>query len=403
MKALQPILPPSPFSKMQLRLVGLMWVTGILSGYAVAQTVNTLPFSRVTFGLSEGQMGFVLGVARVGALGALGFSAYGDRRGRRGPFLVALVVLFTSTGITALTQTPLQYSLAQSSARLGATAAGVLAVVLLAETLDPSNRAYGISLYGAGASFGAGLALVALPAARLGPDAWRWLFASGVVGLAIVPFVARFVNESPAFRTPTQSRSVFSSLVSSSFWILGLVYFLSASFTAVVAAFSTERLISDVGMTPLGASAVLLTGGTLGGIGFLVGGRLADVWGRRPSASFALSLGLIGGLGLYHLTQPVLITVAVAIGAFGTFSAIGPLGAQRAELFSTDVRTSAGVWLNNLGVAGAVIGLGLGPLTIDRIGLAPTVTLLGVAMLGAALAVMLLPETRGRPIDVMAG
>ena len=96
-------------------------------------------------------------------------------------------------------------------------------------------------------------------------------------------------------------------------------------------------------------------------------------------------------------------TALKLVGAFGTFSAIAPLGAQRAELFSTDVRTSAGVWLNNLGVAGAVIGLALGPLTIDQIGLAPTVTLLGVAMLGASLAVMLLPETRGKPIDVMAG
>lgn len=397
MRLLQPFLPTQPFTRSNWRLVGLMWGTAIFMGYAVAQAADTLPFARESFGLTEGQMAFVLAVARVGALAALAFSAYSDRRGRRGPFLLALAVLFAATALTGLAVNPRMYAITQAAVRMSATAAAVLAVVLLAEGLRPGNRAYGISLFGAGGSFGAGLALFVLPVARLGPDAWRWLFASGAVGLLLIPFLAGQINESPAFRQPTNRISLFAPLGRHprSFWILAAISFLAAAFTAVVATFNTERLISDLGFSVVGASAVLLVGGTIGGIGFFTGGRLAEVWGRRPAASLAITLALIGGIGIYQLEHPILLTASAALGAYGTFSAIAPLGAQRTELFPTEMRSNAGLWLNNFGVTGAVIGLALGPLTIDQVGLSTTVTLLGTGMMIAALLVMFLPETRG--------
>ncbi len=400
MRFLAALLPAKPFTRQQLRLVGLLWVTGILIGFSLAQAVNTLPFSRQTFGLTEGQMGFVLGAARLGAIGALAFSAYGDRRGRRGPFLAALGLLFAASGLTAISQTPLQFAMLQSVSRMGATAASVLATVLLAEELDRSNRAYGIGLFAGGGSFGAGIALVVLPVAELGADSWRVLFAASAVGLLFLPLLATRVNESSMFNQRASDATVFTALRHPVFWLLGGVLFLAASFTAVVAAFSTERLISDLGFSAGLTAAILLIGGTAGGIGFLTGGRLADAWGRRPAASFALSLALIGGLGLYHLQQAALLTLAAGVGAYGAFSAAAPLGAQRTELFGTDVRSTAGVWLNNVAVAGAATGLALGPVTIDLFGLSQTVTVLGAGMLVAAFGVMLLPETRGKSIDI---
>ncbi len=57
------------------------------------------------------------------------------------------------------------------------------------------------------------------------------------------------------------------------------------------------------------------------------------------------------------------------------------------------------MWLNNIAVLGSAGGLTAARPAIDRLGLPTTVTLLGTGVLVAALLVMLLPETRGQPLD----
>ncbi len=78
---LRPVLPPSAPTRQDRRVVGLMWAAGVAQGYAAAHAVNTLPFARLTLGLSEGQMSGLLSVTRIGALLALLFSIRGDAAG----------------------------------------------------------------------------------------------------------------------------------------------------------------------------------------------------------------------------------------------------------------------------------------------------------------------------------
>ncbi|MDH3396461.1 MAG: hypothetical protein OEM81_01375, partial [Acidimicrobiia bacterium] len=103
---------------------------------------------------------------------------------------------------------------------------------------------------------------------------------------------------------------------------------------------------------------------------------------------------------LYWLDSLPLIIAAVAISSLGSFAAVPALGAHRNELFPTSMRATAVVWLNTIGVFGSITGLTIGRFAIDEIGLTMTITYLGAGMLLSTLLILLLPETRGRVLDL---
>jgi MFS family permease len=378
-----------------------MSVAAYVQGFAQAQATNTLPFARLSLGLSAGEMSQILAITRFGSVLALIFSFYGDRRGRRAPFLIAFTILILANAATAFVPDPTVFTALQGTVRMTATAVGVLALVYLAEELAPSIRAYGIAIYGGAASFGAGSALFALPVAESGREAWRYLFAATAIGIVFLPLLYSKLKESRAFRDPARGVHLFSALGGrhfARFWVFALISLLAAAFSAVSLAFALERLVNELAIDTTRAVAIMLIGGTAGGIGFLLGGRLADTWGRRPTTMLGFTMSLAGGMGLYWFESEPLIIVAVAISSLGSFAAVPALGAHRNELFPTSVRATAVVWLNTIGVFGSITGLTIGRFAIDEIGLAMTVTYLGAGMLLAALLILFLPETRGQVI-----
>lgn len=391
--------PPDQFSPLDRRIVLLMSVAAYVQGFAQAQATNTLPFARLSLGLTAGEMSQILAITRFGSVLALLFSFYGDRRGRRGPFLTAFTILILANLGTAFVPNPTVYTALQGIVRMTATAVGVLALVYLAEELAPGIRAYGIAIYGAMASFGAGTALFALPIAEISRESWRSLFAATAIGVVFLPLLYSKLNESRAYHDPTRKVHIFSAMGGrhfANFWVFALISLLAAAFSAVSLTFALERLVNELDMDTTRAVGVMLIGGTAGGFGFLLGGRLADTWGRRPTTMLGFMMSLAGGLGLYWLDSEPLIIVAVAISSLGSFAAVPALGAHRNELFPTSIRATAVVWLNTVGVFGSISGLAIGRFAIDEIGLTNTVTYLGAGLLLATLLILLLPETRGQ-------
>lgn len=405
-RALEALLPIRRLTRSERLVVGLLWVVGVAQGYAQAQAASTVPFTRAALGISVGDMSSILALTRLAGFGALAISHWGDRTGRRRAFLLALTLLFLSGGGTALVVAPWQFTVSQSLVRLSAAAATTLGVVILAEHVSPALRAFAISIYGAAGSLGAGLALVALPIAGMGLQTWRVPFAISTVGLLVLPLLSRRITESSVFMVDgTPARVPLGDLVTGPFarrfWIAAAAGFLASGFNTVALAFSTQRLIGDLGMSTAQAVLISLTGGTLGGAGFFVGGRLADVWGRRPMTVVALLLGAVGGTGLYWLSDPVLLTLSVLVGTFGSFAFVPAAGAHRAELFPTAFRVTAGTAATNLGMLGSAAGLLVGRLTIDPFGLPRTVAGLAAGAVIAAALTLLLPETRGQALEVV--
>ncbi|MGH3668202.1 MAG: MFS transporter, partial [Acidimicrobiia bacterium] len=278
---------------------------------------------------------------------------------------------------------------------------GGLAIVLLAEQVSPNIRAYAISFYGAAVSFGGGLALMTLPLADGGGESWRIPHLMIALGFLVLPFVIRNVPESHIFIEDHEDRhwrELATGEWARRFWVVVIIAFLVSAFSAVALAFSTTRLIEYLGMSTGATVLIALLGGTLGGLGFFVGGHLADAWGRRMTTVVSLLLAVGGGLVIYWANSIPWIVVAVMVSSFGTFALVPAGGSHRAELFPTGLRASANTAATNFGLVGSGLGLILGVFTIDRFGLSQTVTILGLGMGIAALLTLLLPETRGQDL-----
>ncbi len=404
-RVLDPFLPVGRFTKLDRKVVFVIWVAGVIQGFGQSQASASLPFTRAGLGLSEGEMSLLLGVARLAAFAALPIGWLGDHRGRRKPFLWAMTMIVIGGSAAGLTAEAWQFGLLHSVLRTGTAAVSGLAVVILAEKASVPIRAYAISFYGAAVSLGSGIALMVLPLADGGPNAWRIPHLLTAVGLLLLPFLIRNVPETEVYMDEPSGghwRELVQGPWARRFWTVIAIGLLAAAFGAVGAAFSTERMISDVGLSTGNTVLILLIGGTLGGIGFFVGGHMADSWGRRRTSALSLIMALIGGITVYSSTTIAVIVPAVMVSAFGTFAFVPAGGSHRAELFPTTLRSSANTAVSNAGLAGSALGLMAGILTIDALGLSNTVYLLGVGTLAAAILTLTLPETKGQDLTAVS-
>lgn len=394
----QALRPPVKPNLADRRILFLMALAGFVAGYGGAVITNTLPYSRAGLDVTEGQMSLILAIARIVSLAAVVFSISGDRRGRRGPFLVAFAMLPVANLATAFAPNAATFAIFQSVARLGLIATGVLGLVLLAEELTPAVRGYGLGLQALATAAGVGLSLVLVPFASNG-DNWRVVFGLTGIGLAALPILLRFLGESRAFE-PDGLRVSFSEAMGRGmgrvFWPLAGVSFFVHAFSAVTLDFSLERLISDLEWEAGAAIFLLAVTSGVGTAGTIIGGRLADTSGRRSTAVTAMFLGVAGGLGFYWFSSGWPIALAVFVGTLGSTMLAPVLAAWRAEVFPTPVRATAAHWVTNVSIVGSGAGLLVGFLLIDRIGLPMTVAILGLGMLLAISLTSLVPETRGR-------
>ncbi len=383
------------------RIITLMALAGLAISYSAGLLSYTLPFTRRSLGLTEGEMSFLLAATRAASLLGIVFSVVGDRRGRRVPFLVAFIVLPLANVTTAAFPDLASFGTFQSIGRVGAVAATALAVVILAEDLSPGVRAYGIAIWGMFGAMGAGLGLILLPIADWSDDSWRILYGLSAVGLLVFPLLQRHLKETAAF-VPTTRRAPLLAAMGGGhgryLWPLAGIAFLTSIFAAVAFGFGLERLIDDLGWTTDSARLLILVASGLGTMGLLVGGRIADLAGRRPTIVIAMLVGLTGGLAFYVFDNPWIIGPAVFAATFGATASSPPLAAQRSELFPTGLRATAGAWVTNASLLGSIAGFTMGFLLIDSWGLSTTVSALGIGVILAAFLELLLPESRARDL-----
>lgn len=393
--------PATPFRAADRRIVTLMAVAGFIVAFAGSLITHALPFIRRSLLITEGQMSFVFAFTRFVALAAILFSLWGDRRGRRTPFLAAFLIIPFANLATAMLPGPIFFTITQAVTRIGVMAVTGLAIVLLAEELEPRIRGYGIAVYALAAALGNGTSLLLLPIADRSDEAWRFLFGLSALGIFAFPMLARFLRESRAFRVP-EYHVPLSAVIKEGHgqyvWTLGAIAFFVSAFASPALDFGLERLIDDLGWTTGSARLLVMVASGIGVTGLLAGGRLADSVGRRPTEIFAIIVGLAGGLAFYFLESGPALAVGLFLGTFGA-SALSPaLAAHRTELFPTRMRATASAWVANSGIVGSIAGFLVGAALIDAIGLSATVGLLGIGLVVAVGLIFPLPETKGRDL-----
>ncbi len=399
MALLENLKPPQPIDRREGVILGLFAVVALTQGWTGAAITHALPFAQEDFGWSDARVFDVLASVRAVSLFALALSWYGDHRGRRRPLLLAFLLLPFSNLMTALIIDPVAFTGFQASARIGTIAIAGLAVVVLAEEVAPPIRSYAIGLYALVGSMGTGLGLLLRPLADAGPSSWRILFALSALPLLAAPILSSRIKESRAYVPQPQRPPLVAVLRrphGRHFWPMAGLSFAISAFTAPAANLALVRLENQLDWSATTASLLLaLTSAPGVVLGLLGGGRLSDLVGRRPAEAVAILVGVAGGVGFYFLESGVMMGIAVFVSTLGAFGFAPAFGSHRAELFPTEIRSTAAAWIINASIAGGLVGFAAGRFVVDAWGVPVTIATLGAALLASSLLIRLLPETRG--------
>ncbi len=234
--------------------------------------------------------------------------------------------------------------------------------------------------------------------ADTGDRGWRLVLGASLLLLPLVRLVARHLPESR--RYDATHLDVRMAGHGRRFWLLAASALLLNLFTAPASQLLNEFLRDEQGFSATRITIFSILTNTPGGIGLVVGGRLADTRGRRLVGAvgviggtvLTVAMVMLGGWPMWALSMAAAVMGAMVVPALGVY---GP------ELFPTSLRGRANGIIAILGVTGSVIGLGTAGLLSERWdGLGPALALLSVGpLLMAVLVLVAYPETAHRELE----
>ncbi|MEU1558145.1 MFS transporter [Streptomyces scabiei] len=395
---------------------------GAFGGYALdSYDYFTLPLSMVAltayFGLDNGQTGLFTTVTLVvSAIGGAAAGVLADRIGRVKALMITVVtyaVFTVACGFAPNYETLLVFRALQGLGFGGEWAVGA---ILVAEYASAKHRGRTLGAIQSSWAVGWGLAVIVYTTvfSLLDDDlAWRVMFWTGALPALLVIWVRRSVQDAPQaaaarekstekgsfaviFRRGTAASpgllrtTVFAVLLSTG--VQGGYYTLA---TWVPTYLKTERGLSVVGTG--GYLAFLISGAF---IGYLTGGYLTDLLGRRRNIWLFAVLSALCILAYANIPSgagTLLLVLGFPLG-FCMSAIFSGFGSYLSELYPSAVRgTGQGFTYNTGRAVGAVFPTTVGFLADSwGVGGALVFGALGYGL--AALALLGLPETRGKEL-----
>ncbi|MBB3911679.1 putative MFS family arabinose efflux permease [Sphingomonas desiccabilis] len=318
--------------------------------------------------LSDSQLGMLGGLAfaTLYCTLAIPLAMLADRTSRSWVITVSLAVWSGFTALCGTAQGFAQMFLFRVGVGVGEAGGVAPSYALIADTFPPGKRARALAIYGLGIPIGSA-AGVLLGGAIAAAVEWRTAFVvMGVAGLLTAPLFRLLVRDPPRTRTgQAPLLPVFGMLARKpSFWLISLGGAAGSTAGYGIAFWMPSLMMRSFGLdlaeTGRFVGALLLTGGVAG---ILLGGVIADRWGRRTRRAYALVPAIAYAAGVPLLAAGLLSGSWVA--AFALFlvpQALvyawpGPLLTAVQQLVPAVMRSTASacfLLINNL------IGLGLG-------------------------------------------
>lgn len=384
--------PPARLDTRAAQVLSRLCGLSMLAGYLGTSLTQTITFASDEFGTSKSVQGTTLAAVRFGVLLSLVLVTLSDRKGRQKLLAVCAVGGPIAALATAFAPNMLALGGTQTVSRAFSTALALLIAVVAAEEMPAGGRAYAASVLAMTAALGAGVAVILLPVADLDEQAWRIIYVVPILALPFFLKVARRLPESRRFVAPhgratmAGHRGRLALLCAAGF--SGLI------FLAPVTQFQNDFLRDEQGFTAIQITLFTICTNTPGGIGIVIGGRLADVRGRRLIGA----IGTVGGSAMlvlaYQLSGPPL-WLAWVTGTMLAAMTVPALGVYGPELFPTALRGRANGIITLAGVTGSAVGLLAAGRLADHFGrFGPGFAILAAGpLVVAALVLTLYPET----------
>ena len=425
--------PPSRYAWYVVAVLTLANVSAFVDRQVLALLVAPV---RRDLAITDTQVGTLYGLAFAASFILFGIpiGRLADRGSRRAIIAAGIAVWSVMTVLCGLARTYEQLLFARVGVGIGEAALAAPALSLLADYFPSSRRATALSVYSLGVFLGAGLAnlvggavltrlaeaeAVVLPlVGEVRP--WQSVFVIvGVPGILIALLMAS-VREPRRLETgqardaaPFTIREVWAYLRANrrTFLCHNVGYALFALVNFATAGWLPTNLVRTYGWSAAQAGLVLGTlTVTVGVLGVVVGGRLADAMLERGRTDAKLRVGVIAavaniGFGVAYTlapTAPLAVAALVPYNFFASF-AFGAAVAAIQEVTPNRMRAQvAAIYASTI----TLVGLGLGPsiigLLTDRVFGTDSavrysllvVTVVGLASAAAVLAAGLAPYRR---------
>ncbi len=393
----------------QRTVLWLVSLASLFDQYDRSLMAMALPQIQAGLGISEGEVGVLASIVRLGSLPALFIALAADRIGRRRALLGTVLAYTALTGASALAPDPRSFIALQFLSRVFGTAEMLIAVVVISEEFGAEARGWGVGAFLAIQACGVGLAAILLPLAASFPNGWRGLYLVGLGPLLLLAWLRRTLPETSRFEAQAQrvrQQHFFAPMLrlvrayprrfaatATQLFFMGVAY-ASADFLG------PKYLQQGHGWTPGQMSTLYLTGGVIAIFGAPLLGSLGDRVGRKPVALVSSLAMLSLALAYFNASGPWLVPLWVVL-IFSLTGHDAVLSTYGAELFPTSHRsTAAGARLIVATLAGS-LGLALEsalyPLVGSHWNAVSLLVLVGfISPLVIALA---FPETAGRSLE----
>ena len=384
-----------------------------LDGFDFYLYVYALPAILTAFSLSKAYGGLLATYTLVAsAIGGIAMGTIADRIGRKNALMISIACYAVFTFLCGLAQNYAMLAVFRALEGFGFGGEWAVGAVLMAEWADAPQRGRALGFVQGSWAIGWLAANIAFQiiAATIGLESgWRYLFFLGIVPALFILYIRRGVKDAPVYqstRAQIASRGtsgwslsgifapqIVRTTIFASLLAIGVQSGYYALFAWMPTYLTTQRHIPAV---TSGSFLYLLIAGSY--VGYLTAGFINDALGRkRTFIIFSVCSAVMVPLYLYAVVADWQLLIAgplLGYFASGIFSGFGP---YLSELFPSDVRGAAQGFTYNLGRGVAGIGpFAIGWLSkIAPIGNAMTVVAI-IAYLIAVIAVLFLPETRGK-------
>ena len=372
----------------------------------------------------------LVGWATGGVLGGIAADYFGRKR----TMMATILTYAVFTGLTGFSQSWVQLAAFRFLTGLGLGGEWATGATLIAETWPSRARAKGQGIMQSAFGWGSLLAAAAWYFLQPvgGPAAWRALFFLGIIPAFLVLYIRRNVDESEKwlekqaerrrlksqrrsgaalsreeafvadftvvalFRNPPLRRLVLLAIVMSVASSVG--YWAVATWIPAY----TESVAKTAAVSNPGRwGAIAALSHTVGAIiGYLAGGFLADVIGRRALLACFFGGGLLTIPLLYVWTDSLpAVVLAAGLNGMLTLGQFVWMAIYPPELFPTAVRATAVSLIFNSARYISFLGPLFAGVLITRLGgYSATAMLFSLVYVLALCVVPFLPETKGKPL-----